>query len=222
MAELDDRMEREAKLALLLSRVGARQRRELERLLGNPPDIRNVPDEWWEKSQQEIEDTLTAMLLLTFAASAALHGLDAARAKARAEAWANRTGAKIAREMTRNTRTGLRVSLRGIVIAGEPVRPADLRDVTMRWMGPSRWAKVAVTETTRAQHVGAEYGTELTTGLSPDDYWRTSHDAKVCEFCQPMDMLPRSQWARRYPEGPPIHVNCRCVIAFVGAPVKSR
>ena len=222
MAELEDRMQREAKLAALLSRVGANQRRELEKLLGNPPDIRNVPETWWDDSQKEIEEVLIALLLLTFAASAFAHGLDKVRAAARAEAWATRTGARIAKEMVRNTRTGLRVSLRGIVVGGMPVGLADLRQVTVRWLGPARWSNVATTETTRAQHFGSEYGVEETVGLSKDDYWVTSGDAKVCPVCAPLNGTTRPVWSRKFPGGPPEpHVNCRCYISYVGAAVKA-
>lgn len=218
MAELDDRMEREAKLALLLSRVGAAQRRELEKMLGNPPNIKNVPAAWWAKSQQEIEDTLTKVLLLTFAASAMGHGLGRMLAEKRAAAWAATNSAKIAKQMTTNTRIGLGMSLRDIMDRGGVPTRADIRGVTVRWLGPTRFIGVAITETTRAQHNGGEFGIESTIGLSPEDEWITRSDGHVCPVCLPFHLKPRKVWARSFPDGPPEpHRSCRCWIRYAGS-----
>ena len=76
MAELTNRDELEAQFAARVDKLSIKHRRELQRLLGTPPSLRNVPEEWWKKVEQEQEDEFTPILFLLFPASAAQHGLD--------------------------------------------------------------------------------------------------------------------------------------------------
>lgn len=71
--EIPNRTDYDAAFARKLSRLNARQRRELIALLGHPPNIANVPASFWEKVRKENEDELAAALLLLFAESFFFH-----------------------------------------------------------------------------------------------------------------------------------------------------
>lgn len=72
--ELANRDRIEARFARRMSALSSKHRRELEQLLGDPPDPRNVPDDYWYRVEKETESLLGTMLLLIFVASSAQHG----------------------------------------------------------------------------------------------------------------------------------------------------
>src|SRR5574343_402387 len=76
--EIPNRTDYDAAFARKLSRLNARQRRELITLLGHPPNIANVPPSFWEKVRKENENELAAALLLLFAESFFFHARAAA------------------------------------------------------------------------------------------------------------------------------------------------
>lgn len=210
MAELPDRMKLESKIGVVLSRLGSRQRRELEQILGNPPNVGNVPDSWWTDKQAELAAVLLLLLGDVYYRSAKQHGLDREVAKQMSQQWAAKQSADLAGDFTKNSRDILRTDAREWT--GDQMTKKAIRETTLKMLGPKRMANVAITETTRAQTRGAEDATEETIGLSPEDIWITERDEKVCPICKPLSNEGRRFWSRYFPAGPPAHPRCRCYI----------
>lgn len=79
----------------------------------------------------------------------------------------------------------------------------------------SRAEAIAITEITAAQTAGGEYAaTEYVavTGISLNAVWITERDSRVCPICNPLQGTKRDVWSMRFPNGPPAHPRCRCVI----------
>jgi len=213
LAELTNRAAVEANIARVLARLGAKQRKEMEKRLGNPPDIRKLTDGWWKDKEREIQDAALVLLLLPFEQSAIQHGLDSAAAKESALTFAEKRANELATGFTKNSRDIMRTAATSWT-PNETIPVSQLRDTTLQVFGPKRMSNVAVTETTTAQHQGSEEAIKATVGLSEDDTWFTEEDSAVCPTCRPLHGSKRSRWHRFFPVGPPAHVNCRCWISY--------
>lgn len=232
MAELKNRSELEADAVKRLGWLSEQHRKELREQLGTPPDAANVPESFWEKIRQEHEAELLAILALIMAASAVQHGLTADQAATVGQQWAVGRAAVVAQDFVRTTREKItRDSQRWRDMAarqdarsgGEAGASADIEaDVEQSLessLGKKRAERIAVTETTMAQHAGGEQATGVLGTQSDQDRWITERDDLVCPICGPLDGTPRRVWGQRYPAGPPSpHPNCRCYIQYV-APV---
>lgn len=94
--ELPNRKQIERDIAERLSRLSTRHRHELEDLVGYPPNLDNVPAEFWSRVKRDHETELVAILMLLFALSgdyhATLSGLNTPEIRkqvnTRAENWA--------------------------------------------------------------------------------------------------------------------------------------
>ena len=214
MAELTNRDELEAQFAARVDKLSIKHRRELQRLLGTPPSLRNVPEEWWKKVEQEQEDEFTPILFLLFAASAAQHGLDFEQANEQALEYAVARARALAGEWVRNTKEGLRLKEGDWVVRGKPLTRHELRKELEPVFGKNRSDKLAITETTAAQTEGGEAGIGQTLGKQETDTWFTRRDGDVCERCEPLHGQPRSVWSEQFPSGPPAHPRCRCWIRY--------
>jgi hypothetical protein len=82
--------------------------------------------------------------------------------------------------------------------------------------GGRRAEAIAVTEVTRAASRGTQqYQQEIAgAGIDMERVWRTSADEVTCPICVPLNGQPESEWAERYPDGPPGHVRCRCMVTL--------
>lgn len=217
MAELPDRNKREARMAGTLSRLGSRQRRELEALLGNPPDIDRVPESYWTDKESEMGAVLLLLLTQTYSASARLHGMGPVDAKEAGSDWATKHSETLARDFTANSQKILANDAKQW--DGSELTKRAIRDTTLKMLGPDRMARVAVNETTRAQFQGGEDATEELWGLSPEDTWKTSGLKSVCPVCLPLNNQPRRIWEPLFPAGPPEpHVGCSCLIRYHRGP----
>lgn len=208
--ELANRDKIESSFAARFARLNSRLRHQLEDYLGSPPNIANVPDSFWQEAQEEANRELAAVLLLIWGASAKQHGLASDLATAQAARYAEARAATLARDFTANTRLATADLMRDFV----PGMPLQKPLVSI--LGPDRAARIAMTETTKAQTAGGEAGIGQTVGLSGEDIWRTRRDTRVCEFCDSLDGQPRSVWQSVVPEGPgdECHPNCRCTILY--------
>lgn len=221
MAELANRASLESDFARRMSRLSAEHKRELVRLLGNPPDPSRVTDADWQRWEEEDRNELLLILLLIFIAAAEQHaelgGGDVPTLlpalTATGTAWATQQAATIASGMAANSRDMLGLAGRTweeTQRAGGAVTRAEVQDVGVRIFGPSRAEGVAVTETTNAQTAGGDAGIEATVGIGPDDLWWTAQDDRVCIICGPLHGTPRSEWEAYFPTGPAAHPRCRC------------
>lgn len=107
MAELANRDEIEQRFARRVKDLTAKQRAELLRLLGTPPDPRNVPDSFWQQVERQIEEELLLVLLLIFATSAVQHGIDLAKAREGGKDWSAKRAKEVAKGFTDHTRERL-------------------------------------------------------------------------------------------------------------------
>jgi len=78
--------------------------------------------------------------------------------------------------------------------------------------GPNRASMIAVTEVTRASSAATRHYQQQVAeaGITMQRYWYTLRDERVCPICGPLHGKPETEWADKFPEGPPAHVNCRC------------
>lgn len=79
--------------------------------------------------------------------------------------------------------------------------------------GKVRAGMIAATEVTRAtSQATLMYQRALEAqGLESVRRWLTAEDERVCPVCGALDHKTEDVWAAEYPDGPPAHVNCRCV-----------
>jgi hypothetical protein len=78
--------------------------------------------------------------------------------------------------------------------------------------GAVRAEMIATTETTRAYSAATNETQKLVneSGLPMHRIWITEADELVCDICGPLHLKTEDEWANRFPDGPPGHVNCRC------------
>lgn len=214
MAELKNRDRHESGFARKLSRLSNKHRRELERLLGRPPDIANVPAEFWERVEKETSEELMLTMLIMFSMSASQHGLDRGRAEDNARAYAAGRAADVASRYTQNSRDSLSTASSKWRVSTQEITDIDIRKATIPVFGPARIDGIATSETTKASTAGGEAGVGETVGFNEEDTWFTSNDRRVCPICEPLHRKKRSDWARFFPSGPPAHPRCRCWIHY--------
>lgn len=217
MAELTNRTKHEASFAGKLGKLSGRHRRELQDLLGFPPDVSKVPESFWLRVQRETEEELIALLLLIFIAAATQHRASASEAQGRAAQFASLTARDTAKSYTDTGREMLRTGGQEwaeTTRTGGTVTRASVLDRTNTIFGPTRVRGIAMTGTTDAATSGSEAGIELTDGHSDDDTWWTEADQRVCPICQPLHKTKRENWSRLFPSGPPAHPRCRCWIVY--------
>jgi len=90
----------------------------------------------------------------------------------------------------------------------------DLRAQRMSMFGDLRAQRIAFTEPTRAaaQQMNALQQLATQRGINTQRVWRIINDLEVCDECIDLDGTNETEWSAKYPDGPPAHVNCRCVI----------
>ncbi len=216
MAELENRTETEQTFAAKIARLNARQRHDLEQLLGWPPNPANVPPSFWVQVENDMRNELTSILILIFAASASQHGAAGSSIGTFADRFAVSRSNTVAGDFAANTRDRLdSLSARwdeqiraGTLNRGQV--QSDLVDV----LGPTRAESIAVTETTVATSAGGEMAAQQSGGTQQGDTWYTEKDGRVCPLCAPLHKAGRTEWMAAFPAGPPAHPRCRCWIEY--------
>lgn len=210
MADIPNRFDLEAQLAAALARVQSEQRRELEPLLGDPPDPSRVSAVVWQKHQDETAAAIVILLLAAFEESAARMftaagvEFDPGRLRAAAEQWAAAYASRLSAQIIANTMTGVGGTA-GLVAV----------------LGPARAEGIAITEITKAATTAerAAAGVLVAGGMTAKivAVWKTSEDAAVCKICSPLNDQPEDVWSLQVPSGPPAHPRCRCWLDWVDA-----
>lgn len=216
--ELANRDELEAEFALTVARLTAKRRKELEELLGTPPDITRVPEQFWIDAEADLRREMLLMLLLISSASYRQHGGLVAQDTESPEPllqWALDTANGKSTQWRETSQEWLRKSADDWTSNPDSVTDDVIRDATLKIFGPKRAARIAIDETTRAQHEGGAYAVSTTVGLSSNDTWFTRDDGHVCPICTPLHETKRSYWGRFFPGGPPDpHPGCRCFVVY--------
>lgn len=105
MPELPDREELEAKFARKFGAIGRRHGIEYAKLLGNPPDESNVPNEFWDMIEKEVAAESFALLFLIWSRSAELHGWYGPDMRMAGTGWAHWEASRLGRYWSESTRT---------------------------------------------------------------------------------------------------------------------
>lgn len=211
MAELRNRDEFERQIARRLGRKQAEEFTRLMDALGDPPDLNNLPHDFWVAQQTAYAGVLQPILEAVVLAQAAQlltdHkiGVDVSAVNERAARWARDYSFDLVRGVTEKTRGALQEKIAGFFTDQRTL--ADLRDSIAPLFGPVRADLIAVTETTRASVEGEHtYQGELERlGLKTRGIWLTNNDDLVCPICGPNHGKPVSEVG-----APPAHPGCRC------------
>lgn len=221
--ELPNRDAYEAQFTKRMRGLSQRQEEEFLRLLGDPPDIGNVPASFWDKVEARNREELETALLLIFLAAAVFHGAERSSMETPAGAWASRQADLVARQFTQTSARMAEVLSRDIEIKlrGDGVTPDWLRERAATIFGEPRLQRLAINETTIAQTEGGEAGVRTSVGISDEDTWRTNPSLSrtgPCPVCAPLNGKKRPEWSADFPAGPPAHASCVCDIVYANLP----
>jgi len=229
VAELPDRMDWESEVVGRLARLLQVQKAQILELLGDPPDINNIPESVWREHGDQLFRALEKDSLAIYIA-AAEHilasqpiGVDWGLVNEHAARWAREHARDLALDISSTNRQNVAEALAGFFEQQQTI--GDLRNRLASLFGPVRAELIASTEVTRAAVEGEldlvrELGKE---GVELTAFWVTERDEKVCPICKPLDKQPESPEGGFVPEGesgpgiphPPAHPRCRCWLNHV-------
>lgn len=153
--------------------------------------------------------TIVADALLAEASDLGLE-IDYAEAVTDAGKWA----AKYCYELVKGIDSTTRDALQNVVsqVVDGKLAKEDAATMLEPLFGETRARAIAATETTRATtRATAMYRDELNKrGIKTNERWLTAEDEMVCPECEPLDHQLEDVWREAAPDGPPLHVNCRC------------
>ena len=234
MPELANREEFEIQLAGELGKVFGGKRAELQSLLGQPPNVDNVPITFWDEMQQAIEDEIMALAILVMLSTAKIHGFTLATfvvsliaadmARQDSQAFVSNAREKLHSQ-------GSRWSL--LRSQGKDITQQDIADTTIRIIGPRAAENLAVTEVSHAQSNSAQEivrrmrieGRQIVmvwkhTGIRPPRHSRASNDP--CPICSPRENGDEKDWLGLKPGFAHPHCDCFIEIMEIGADGKRR
>ena len=221
-----DRYEIERKLARVLSKDLRVELDKLLNYLGDPPNLANVPPEYWQGGWKDIQKDVEPVLvdaLLQQADDAMIRigiGVDFDNVNRAAVNWARQHSEEVMQQIWLRTHEYTldvlsRYSGVGEVIAQGYEEGLTIREISERlerMFSPVRAERIAVTETTRAVVEGERaYVAELEreTGQRMIPIWMTANDELVCPICAPKNEKPITNG-----DYPPAHPNCRCGVGW--------
>ena len=213
MPDLENRDELEKQLARKLGKLQRAQLARLLELLGDPPNINNVPPEFWTEAGEELTRVVlpfSERLYLEAAeqmlASVPI-GVDWGLINEAASNWARTYAYDLIKGINENTKKAVQTAISTFFERGQTM--GELRDRLSRIYSPVRAEMIAQTEVTRAAVQGelsivrelAKQGIQMVT------IWQTSNDEIVCPICGPRhDKKKGDGWN----DPPPAHPRCRC------------
>ena len=221
-----DRYEIERKLARVLSKDLRVELDKLLNYLGDPPNLANVPAEYWQGGWKDIQKDVEPILVDTYI-EAAMDladgigiGIDFDNVNRAAVNWARQHSEEVMQQIWLRTHEYTldvlsRYSGVGEVIAQGYEEGLTIREISERlerMFSPVRAERIAVTETTRAVVEGERaYVAELEreTGQRMIPIWMTANDELVCPICAPKNEKPITNG-----DYPPAHPNCRCGVGW--------
>lgn len=214
--ELRNRRRFEIEMERRLGDEWEKQRKEFMRLLGNPPDLSNVPETYWNNGGKAIRKVISSVLedvylIQAFGLAEQVNlAVDWMLVNQHAIDWAARWGMQKATELNGRTREMV-VDL----VQKYYTESWDLDELTRRisiFYAPERARTVAITETTNAavqSQIQMADDLKQIYNVQFKEVWKTNIDDRTCEVCEPKDGHPVSEVGY-----PPEHVNCRCYVEY--------
>jgi hypothetical protein len=208
-----DALERE--LAREIGKVQARQVGKMLELMGDPPNMANVPATFWDEAGEELRRVLSRFLNRVYLQRASqlmertTIGVDWALINERAATWASRYSFDLVGGIDKTSRELLQGSINRYFRDG--LTREELEAGLRGAFGEVRAEMIAVTEITRAASAGEH---ELADQIMQDNQsiemvaiWQTNEDELVCEICGPNNDKERG---KGWQDDPPAHPRCRC------------
>jgi hypothetical protein len=209
-----DRDEVERKLSRAISRTSAAQFEKLLGYLGDPPNIANVPQDFWNKLSGELQAAIEPYIEDGYLQSAndLMESSSISTSwdviNQQAADWASRYTFDLVKDINANTMRGLQRSINWYYQAsGRTI--GDLERKISRWFSPQRAEMIAITEVTRASSEGQRQAKQDilsdNENLQAVDIWLTTNDELVCPVCGP-------RHNKEIKDGiyPPLHPRCKC------------
>ena len=211
-----NREEIERKLARVLSKDLRVELDKLLNYLGDPPNLANVPPEYWQGGWKDIQKDVEPILVDTYI-EAAMDladgigiGIDWGLANNTAANWARTNLADLLQKMFQTTYEGVNETVPRFYTENWTID--DLTRALERWHSPRRAELIATTETTRAVVEGERAAVDQMTketGIELVPIWLTANDEMVCPVCGPRHKKPITDGVF-----PPLHPRCRCGAAY--------
>ena len=225
MADLIGRSDFEKALA---SAVGTRLDGSFKKLMSyldpDNPSMSDIPASFWQSlgadSTKEIQPKLATVFLQAgkaIASSAAVAvpgGIDWTLINKAASEWAKRYTFELVKGINETTVNQISQGISEF-FSTPGATIGDLRDGLAETFGPVRAAMIASTEVTRASVQGELNMVNVIedeSHLNMIPTWLTDRDDLVCDLCGPRDGKGPDEWDTD--EYPPLHVNCRCDLAW--------
>jgi hypothetical protein len=210
-----DRFELERQLAKVLSKDLRDELKKLLDYLGDPPNLLNVPADYWKNGWKTIQKHVEPFLVAIFVQQAIDSmieislDLDPAVINTDAIEWASRNSEEWLQQTFNRTYEGVGTLVPKAFEEGWTTK--ELAKALEQYYSPKRAEMIAITELTRAQVEGEKAYQERLfqlTGVRKVPIWKTANDERVCPVCGPKNEMPIID-----NEYPPAHPRCRCNLA---------
>ena len=227
MPDIPNRDQLEAEVARLLGRWMKEQQTLIIQLLGDPPNLANLPPEFWTEigaegvsilrpfmNQQALDAAERMLADITI-------GVDWALVNESAATWARQYSYELVTGINQTSQHALQRIIPSYFEQG--MSQGELRQALSNLFSPVRAEMVARTEVTRAAFEGEQItiGELAKEGANMIAIWGTRNDEIVCVICGPMHGREADGYSppRRpywiHPEmgmrlEPPAHPRCRC------------
>lgn len=217
-APVTDRDKFEKEMARALGKVWDEQREKLMALLGDPPSLANVPQSYWNNGGSAIRKVVVPIFEEIFISQAQsllstiTVGVDWTLINKRAADWALAHAGELIEGLQKTEQALITDYVNKYYTSGWTLD--DVIDhLIQAGFDHRRATTIAITETTRA----ATQSELAVINILESEYqflhfkgvWITANDDRVCDICGP-------RHGKVIDDGdyPPIHVNCRCEVAY--------
>jgi hypothetical protein len=215
MPDIPNRSQLESELARRFSKLSAKHRKRLMELMGDPPNMGNVPSSYWEEMAGELNGSFIPFLTEIYmdAAERLVEDLpisvDWGLVNERAASWARGYSYELVHGITTTSRRATQEAIASFFEQGQT--RADLEARLSRIFGAVRAEAIAVTEVTRAASLGEQQiAAEIASmGVDMVPVWQTNNDELVCTICG-----PRHNQEIEDNFFPPAHPRCRCWLTY--------
>lgn len=213
--QLENREALEAKLAKKIGRAHVQELKDLLDKLGDPPDLANLPDDFWDTASIELTTAVLPVILEVYLQSAEALlsqspiGVDWGLVNQAAINWASAYSFELIKRIVAVSRKAVADALTAYYQGGMTI--GDLEAMLVPVFGPVRAEMIAVTEITRASVEGE---LALVRQIEAENEhikmiaeWQTNVDERVCLVCGPRNGKKKGDG---WEDPPPAHPRCRC------------